>query len=105
MTTVITAGTPTKTVPGGEFRTITTITLPTVWIAAGVPVSAANLGLKTVSWADVENKGGYVFWFDVANMKILAYRQTAATSGLIAVPDGTDITAAVASVKVLAFGK
>lgn len=67
-----------------------------VYATNGVAVTLGQFEFaKEISDLDAGTAGGYVLEFDKTNMKIKAYRQTAASSALIEVPNATDITASV----------
>lgn len=77
------------------------------WLAAGESLTAANFGLTTLMAVICESKGGYVFTYDRANSKLLAYRadyDAVADGALVAVPDTTDISA-IGAVRLVAFGR
>lgn len=77
------------------------------WLAAGEALTPEDFGLTEVLFAVAEPKGGYVFRYDRANEKLLAYRadyDAVADGPLVAVPDTTDISG-VGAVRVMAIGR
>lgn len=76
------------------------------WLAAGEALAASAFGLTQVLFAIVESKGGYVFRYDIANAKLLAYYGNfdASDGPLIAVPDTTDISG-IGAVRIMAWGR
>lgn len=77
---------------------IVDITPDSSWLAAGEALTVAQLGFQSIDFILFESAGGYVFKYDRANAKLLAYygdNNNAADGALIAVPDTTDISAAV----------
>jgi hypothetical protein len=75
------------------------------WLAAGEALAASAFGLNQVLYVAPAVKGGYVFTYDIANSKLLAfYGNFDASDGpLIAVPDTTDISG-VGAVRLMAIG-
>lgn len=75
------------------------ITPDSSWLAAGEALTAATLGFQSIDFMLIESAGGYVFRYDRANSKVLAYRadyDAVADGALAAVPDTTDISAVTA---------
>lgn len=77
------------------------------WLAAGEALTPAAFGLAQVLFVVCEQKAGYVFRYDIANEKLLAYYgdySNASDGALVAVPDTTDISG-IGKVRILAFGR
>lgn len=77
------------------------------WLAAGEPLAKSNFGLTDVLFVACESKGGYVFRYDRANEKLLAYygdNNNTSDGPLIAVPDTTDISG-IGAVRLMAIGR
>lgn len=77
------------------------------WLAAGEALTAADFGLTTLLAVVPENKAGYVFVYDRANAKLLAYHADYSSSSdgaLIPVPDTTDISA-IGKVRLIGIGR
>lgn len=92
---------------GDRWVTVTSVNLGT-YATGGFNLSRATLGFASTADpefdVDARSAGGYVFSYDHTNSKLLAYRQTAATSALIEVPNTTDLSS-VTGVRVKATGK
>jgi hypothetical protein len=75
------------------------------WLAAGEVVDVD--GLVAVDHMEPIIKGGYLFMMDYSTQKMLGYyadNNNASDGPLIAIPDATDVTAAVGSVQAHFFG-
>jgi len=75
-----------------------TFTPDSSWLAAGEAIDVD--GCAVVDHVEPITKGGYVFYFDPATQKMLGYyadNNNASDGPLIAIPDATDVTAAVGS--------
>lgn len=75
------------------------------WLAAGEAVAVT--GLTRIDFMEPIVAGGYVFRLDVAAQKIVGYysdNNNAADGPLIAIPDATDVTAAVGSAEAHFYG-
>lgn len=91
-------------VPGNRKMVMGTITLDSSYVTGGEPVTLAQLGLSRLDFLNVSAGVGYLPAWDgsVTTPKILVYRQTAATSALIEVPNTTDVS--TVTVRFLAYG-
>ena len=92
----------TPTVPGAERYTVTDVVFDSSYPTGGEPLTAADLGLTSVSFAisSVKTAGtGSVtdVFYDIANAKLKAYAAAAE------IANATDISAVAA--QVVAFGK
>jgi hypothetical protein len=90
---------------GSKRFEVVDITPDSSWLAAGESLTKEDLGFQTLDFVSCESAAGFVFRYDRTNSKLLAYyadNNNAADSALIAVPDATDISAAV--VRVLVIG-
>lgn len=76
---------------------------PNPYATGGDPLTPAMLGLTEIHFVDVTGAGGYIVEYDYTNQKVKFYRQTAATSALIEVSNGVDVSAGV--MRALVFGK
>lgn len=92
----------------GDLRlSIIDVTPDSSWLAAGEALVAADFGLTTLLAVVPENKGGYLFVYDRANGKLLAYyadNNASGDSALIAVPDTTDISG-LGKVRLIGIGR
>ena len=91
-------------VPGNRKITTATVTFDSSYATGGEAIALADLGLLRLDHLVVDAGAGYLAKWDGSTTapKILLYRQTAATSALVEVPNTTDMSAI--SVKVLALG-
>ena len=83
------------------------VTPDSSWLAAGEALAASAFGLSQVLFVVCEQKAGYVFRYDIANAKLLAYYadyDAVADGALIAVPDATDISG-IGKVRLMAIGR
>ena len=72
------------------------VTLDASYPTGGYSITPANLGFTKVKAVIIQSHtGGYVYEYDVANQKLKAYRQTAATGALAEVPNTTSLTGIV----------
>lgn len=73
----------------------------------GESIAASKFGLGKIEFLIAQSTGGYIFAWDNANSKLLAYygdNNNAADGPLIEVPNATDL-AALTAVPVLVFGR
>jgi hypothetical protein len=108
---------------GARFMSVSTIDFDSSYPTGGEPLTPADLGFASTSdpelHIEVKAKGGYVFEYDHANQKVLAYRRGAITenvagtytqnavlaaAALAEVADTADLSA-VTGVRVVAYGK
>lgn len=89
---------------GGRWESVFNVAGDTSYPTGGWPLTKNQLGASAndpTAVVLVVNQGlGYLLVYDNANQKLLAYRQTAATSALVEVPNATNISAATANVVV-----
>ena len=71
--------------------------ITTVFNEFKLETNAANIMIL------VQSRAGYVFDVDYTNKKLLAYRQTAATSALVEVSNGVNLSG-VTQIRCMAFG-
>lgn len=92
-------------VPGNRKIVTASVTFDSSYVTGGEPLVLGALGLTRVDFVSVSNSStGYVGAWNgsLTAPKILAFRQTAATSALIEVPSTTDLSAT--TFQVLVFG-
>ena len=63
--------------------TATDVTMDSSYATGGESVSAANLGLASIIWAQPAAADGYTFEFDHANAKLIAYGGNPGTPGIV----------------------
>lgn len=91
---------------GNKRAVVGTIAFDSSYPTGGESLTAANIGLGVIDHMTIEPKGGYVFEYDYANKKVLAYVEEAVAAGgpLLEVANAVDL-AAVTGVKFRAVGK
>lgn len=77
---------------GGDVEDVKEITLDTDYASGGYAITAAQLGLSSISFVACPGVGGYVCEWDYANskLKVLYGNNDAADGPLIEVADGHD---------------
>jgi len=92
----------------GDLRLVTgTVAFDSSYPTGGESITAAAFGLGVVDFLIANASGGYVFFWDSANSKLIAYYadyNAAGDGALIQVPDTTDLSALTA-IPVLAIGR
>lgn len=93
-------------IPGTRKWVAGTLAFDNAYATNGQTLSLAAIGLSSIDYLIVTGAGGYLLEWDrnAATPKVKAFRQTAATGALVEVPNGTDISAAVATASFLAIG-
>jgi len=85
--------------PGDRISSKVTIAFDDSYPTGGESLTPADLGMGVFDVVIIGSKGGYVFEYDYANRKVLAY-----TGALAQVADTTDLVA-VTGVTVYAIGR
>jgi len=92
----------------GSLRIVTgTLAFDASYPTGGEPLTPATLGLGVIHFLIAEPNSGYVFTYDYANQKLLAYYadyDAVADGPLIQFPDATSL-AALTAVKFMAIGR
>lgn len=85
--------------------TLRTLSFDSNYPTGGEALTAADLGLSTVVFATIQSRAGYVFEYDIANSKILAYWVDTSTDGaaMAEVADTTSL-AALTGARIMAWG-
>ena len=89
---------------GGRFESVFNCAGDTSYPTGGWPLAKATMGVSandpTAVVSVINHPLGYLAVYDNANQKLLLYRQTAATSALVEVPNATNVQAATANMVV-----
>jgi hypothetical protein len=92
---------------GGVRERIVKLTFDASYPTGGESLTATDVGLTAINFVLPTPFAGYVFEYDYANAKLLAYYQDAdavADSALIQVPNTTDLAALVTAARLLIIG-
>lgn len=80
------------------------ITFDNSYATGGEALTPADFGLGEVDAVFFENKGGYVFEYDYANEKVIAYESGTASAALDEC-DAADDLSGIGAVRVVAYGR
>lgn len=90
-----------------NFTVCVTVAADASYPTGGWPITANQLGLGTALFGLAGTQGGYVFRWDNANLKLMAYYSdydAVADGALIQVPNATDISATATLIPLMVMG-
>lgn len=96
-----------KGIAGDLKYSILTVDFDASYPTGGEPLTAADLGMTVAHRVEAQSTSGYVFEYDHANAKLLAYyvdNNGASDSAMIQVPNTTDL-ATLTGVRVIVWGQ